>query len=334
MTQHRYFDYGIEASASVFKAMLAGLTSKTILRGGEIGVASAVPPTQPDRITIQPFWVMLDSPRTTQQGTQRASLLLHEDEPKQLRVPITSAAANYTVVLRHTDVDLEGGNAAVLTLDFGLLRNQNLTDGLVLGYVLYPGGGGGLTDLMLIQMPRDRIEGLSSPADGVFSVPPFSSVLYRHMGGPLPLRATIDDAQFRHCEQFDNRLNTSASIDQLRWCFVCGPQPPRTLTFDYVHDTGQEITIDLEDTLGRVSSSRWGGGATVLSYMLTQDFASDHTLETIAGQQLRRRRLRITNGTFEPGKRFRMQANITTAAGRRTLITGAGHSTWNQPFAG
>lgn len=334
MTQHRYFDFGVPASASIFKEMLSGLTGKTVLSGGEIGVASVTPPAQPDRITIQPVWLAMDSPRLTEQGTKRATVLLYEDEPKQLIVPTTSAAANYTITYRHTDADIFGGNAAVLALESGLLQNPNIVDGLVLGYVLYPGGGVGLTPSMIVAAPKARIEALTSVGDGLFLTPPFPGMVYRHTGGPIPVFDTIDDPIWKQCAQIDNQANASPSIDQFRWSFIVGPVPPQTITFDYVQETGQVITMAIEDSEGNVSSSSWGPGLVVLPDMLTQDFTSDFVLETAAGQQLRRRRLRITNGSFTPGKRFRVQATVQTAASKRTLVASVGHSTYRLPFAG
>lgn len=334
MTQHRYFDFGEPASASIFKEMLSGLTGKTVLSGGEISVASVVPPAQPDRLVIQPVWIALNSPRLTEQGTKRAAVLMYEDEPKQLTVPTSSAAAKYTIVYRHTDADIFGGNAAVLTLDSGLLQNQNIDDGLVLGYVLYPGGGVGLTNQMIIEVPKARIEALSSPGEGLFLTPPFTGMLYRHTGGPIPTVDTVDDPLFDQCFQIDNRNNIVPAIDRMRWSFVVGPRPPGTITLDYVQETGQVITLDIEDSEGNVSTTSWAPTSTVLPSMLTQDFVSDYVLETHSGQQLRRRRLRITNGIFTPGKRFRIQATVQTAAAKRTLVASVGHSPYDQPFAG
>jgi hypothetical protein len=332
VTQHRYFDFGIFATASTFKEMFSGLTGKTVLSGGEIGVSAVTPPTQPDRIVIQPVWISLDSPRTTQQGTMRAGVLLHEDEPKQLVVPITSAAANYTVVYRHTDSDVFGGNAATLTLDYGLLQNQNINDGIVLGYVLYPGGGVGLADTMIVPAPKARIEAFSSPADGTFLTPPFTSMIYKHTeAGLAPVVETVDHTSFGHIMQIVNNGNTP-TIDRFRWAFIVGREQPRNITFDYVQETGQIITLDIEDSDGNVSAT-WGSG-TVLPSMLTSDFTQDYVLQSSSGQQLRRKRLRITNGTFTPGKRFRVQATIQTAANKRTLVASVGHSTYRQPFAG
>lgn len=333
MTQHRFFNSGTPADAAVFKEMLTGLTGKTVLSGGDLGVAAAPAPTQPDRIVVQPIWLVLDSPRLTQQGTTRNNLLLYEDEPKQIVVPISSAAANYTLVYRHTDADVFGGNAATLALENGLLRNENITDGLVIGYVVYPGGAVGLTSTMLIPAPRARIEAVSSPADGTWLCPPFTAMVYAHTpAGPAPGVDTIDHVGFGNVLEINN-ASAYPTIDTLRWSFVCAREQPRNLTFDYVYETGQVITIDLEDTDGNVSSSSWAPTSTVLAGMLTSDFSQDYVVQTSAGQQLRRRRLRITNGTFTPGKRFRVQATIQTPAAKRTLIASVGHSTYRLPFA-
>lgn len=331
--QHRYFDYGDAATASLYKEMLTGISDKTVLRGGELGVVTAVAPDQPDRILIQPVWVMLSSPRSTEQGTARANVLLYEDEPQQLRVPTSSASAKYTIVYRHTDQDTKGGSAAVLTLDYGLLQNQNIDNGIVLGYVLYPGGGVGLDESMLVQAPQARIQAVSSVGDGVLMCPPFSQMVQTHLGGQRPIITTVDDESFGHAYEIDNRANSTQSTDRLRWSFFVGRDPPRGITFDYVQETGQTITIDVEDSEGKISSLHWGAGS-VLRGMITNDFSTDFVLATYNNQSLRRRRLRITGGSFIPGKRFRVQATVQTASGKRTLVCGVGHTTYCQPFAG
>lgn len=334
--QHRYFNFGEPASAAIFKEMLSGITGKCVLSGGDIGIATPAitnPPTQPDRIIINPVWVMLDSPRLTEQGMTRANVLLFEDEVKQMIVPIGSSASNWTIVYRHNDADVIGGNSAALTLDSGLIRSQDIPDGVALGYVLYPGGGVGLNPTMIIQAPREKLQAHSDPTDGMILTPPFTSMLYTYLGAsPMPGFDTIDDPVWRQCLQIDNTASLVPSLDRLRWSFVVGAVPPRSIVLDYVQETSQQITLDIEDTEGNVSSG-WGSG-TVLSQMLTQDFSSDFVLETQGSQQLRRRRLRITNGQFTQGKRFRVQATISTPAAKRTLVTGAGFSTYNQPFAG
>lgn len=327
MTQHRYFNFGEPASAALFKEMLSGITGKGVLKGGEIGVA------QTDRVIINPVWLMLASPRVTDSGTFRNNVLLYEDEAKYLIVPISSAPTNWSIVYRHTDADVIGGNAASLSLDPGLLRTEDIDNGVVLGYVLYPGGGIGLAERMLIKAPSAILQAASTPNDGVILSPPFSSMLYTYLGtAPMPTVGTIDDTTWRQIYCIDNSASLVPSLDRLRWSFVCGAESPKSILIDYVVETGLTISLDLEDTDGKVSSG-WGSG-TVLPYMLTQDFSSDVILETQGTQQLRRRRLRITNGTFAPGKRFRIQATVSTPTAKRTLIAGAGYSTYSLPFAG
>jgi len=323
--QHRFFDSGAAATALLFKEQLGGLCGKTVLTGGELGVESA------NRILVAPVWVALDSPHVTVQGTSRVGVLVFEDLDQVFTVPITSAPANYTLTCRHTDTDIEGGNPAVFALEPGLLANNSISDGLAVGYVLYPGGAVGLTNQMLIEAPRMHIEAVSTPGDGQFQLPPFVCSVLNVGGQPSTVVNGVDDPVFKSSFVLDNTANALPSLDQIRFTYVAGSLQPSTITIDYVVETGQTITLDIEDTEGNCSSATLG--TAVQPNMLTSD-ASDFTLETYGLQTVKRKRLRITNGTFVSGKRFRVQATIQTPAGKRTVLTSTGHSTYRLPFPG
>jgi hypothetical protein len=327
VTQLRYFDFGVEATAAAFKEMLAGLTGRGVLSGGELGVAA------PDRLIVQPVWLVLDSPRATAYGNERANLLLHETEPRQLIVPITTGPQVYTVMYRHDDVDAEGGEAARLTLEPGALINQNQTNGTVLGYVVYPGGAVQLTQAMVVPAPRDRVQAIDTPGSGQYVTPPGTGMSWVHTGGNTPVVETIDDPAFGQCTHVDNRTNATPTIDLLRWTFVVPDGPPGSVSIDYVVETGQTIALDIRDTGGNSSVSTLPAisPGTLLGSMLVQDFP-DVTVESTG--PVKRRRLRIANGTYQSGRRFTIQATVQTAAGRRTIVTAVGHSRYRAPIAG
>ncbi len=329
MTQHRYVDYGTDATAALLKEMLTGLTGKGVLSGGELGVSGT------DRIIINPVWLTLYSPRETPTGTTQNAVLLNEDQPQQLIVPITSTSAAYTIIYRHTDADVSGGTRATLALESGWVLDQNVANGCVLGWVAYPGGAVPLAQQMLIQAPQHRVQPINSPGQALVAIPPFN-LLTAHLDGPVSVfQNGIEDANAKAVFVLDNTLGTAPSREFLRWTWVVPDWPLRSISIDYVLDNNQTITLDIQDSLGYSSSSTLPGTVAVVSNMLTNDFAQDATVETYSSGtvEVKRRRVRITNGTFTPGKRFRVQATIQTAPGRRTLVTAAAISGYAAPFS-
>lgn len=327
MSQKRYYDYGTAAHASVFKEALSGLTGKGVLSGGDLHVSS------PDRIVVEPIWFVTESPRPTETIVYRNNLIIHEDEAKQLLVVLSSAAANYSIVYRHTDVDVSGGSGAVLSLESGLKTSESIEDGLVVGYLVHPGGGVPLNDTMLISAPKARVQALASPGDGQYMTPPFHGMVVTYPSvGPRSAISSTEDTVLGQVLVLDNQSNMTASTTYLRWTYVCPAQKPGSISIDYVQDVGQTVSLDIQDTDGNVSSNTLG--TSVLAGMLMSDFSSDTLLESYSGQEVRRRRLRIANGTYTAGKRFRVQATVQTAGARVSRITSVGHGPYRLPFAG
>lgn len=328
MTQHRYIDYGVDATAALLKEMLTGLTGKGVLSGGELGVSGL------DRIIVNPVWISLFSPRETPVGTTQNTVLLHEDQPLQLTVPITSTAASYTIIYRHTDADVNGGTRATMALEPGWVLDQNVSNGCVVGWVAYPGGAVPVAQPMLIQAPQFRVQPVNSPGQALVALPPFD-LLTAHLDGPVSVfQNGIEDANAKAVFVVDNTIGTAPSREYLRWTWTVPDWPLRSISIDYVVDNNQTITLDIQDTSGYSSVSTLPGTVAVLPNMLTNDFAQDATVETYAGGTVlvKRRRVRITNGTFTPGKRFRVQATIQTAPGRRTLVTASAISGYAAPI--
>lgn len=123
MVQKRFNNFGTSADAGKTKDMNQQLFAPAVLRADTPGILAA-PPSQ---VILQPHSVIFPS-----------GLILVEDEAISVDITTGFSSADFTISYEHTDVDQIGGAAAVLRVDSGLL--QVVTNGVILGWVKYPGG--------------------------------------------------------------------------------------------------------------------------------------------------------------------------------------------------
>jgi len=85
-------------------------------------------------------------------------VLVTEDETKSLVIPNSSLATDYTVVYQLEDTQTLGGSPAILRLLSGIKRQEDFTDGTILGWIRYPGGSIPISSSFFIQPSHLRIE--------------------------------------------------------------------------------------------------------------------------------------------------------------------------------
>jgi len=144
--QTRIYNFGDLETAVKNGRILDSLFYGQVLYGFELSVVA--PDT--DRVTIQPGTAILTSTPTSI-VTQTAKILT-EDQVKTVDVANTAAAKNYTLVYVHNDQLVLGGAEATLQLDEGIFTSY--TNGLIIGWVIYPGGAVPVTDEMLYPAPK------------------------------------------------------------------------------------------------------------------------------------------------------------------------------------
>jgi hypothetical protein len=130
--QRRIQDYGSPVTASSLKSLSSSFSGPAILSGFDFAVEAS------DRLRIGPGTAITD------QG-----VIITETEAKSLTIPI-SAPADFTVYYYHIDQNVSGGVAASLTLASGILYQENV-EGVILGYIRYPGGGVALDSSFFVQ---------------------------------------------------------------------------------------------------------------------------------------------------------------------------------------
>lgn len=93
-------------------------------------------------------------------------VLVLENEVKSLVIPNSSLAMDYTVIYQLEDTMTLGGSPAILRLLSGIKRQQDFTDGTILGWVRYPGGSIPLSQSFFIQPSHLKI---SNRADTLYA---------------------------------------------------------------------------------------------------------------------------------------------------------------------
>ena len=146
MTQRRIQDFGTPVVASSLKNLSKAFVVGKILEGNEFVVDGT------SRVRVNPGSAI------THEG-----VIILEDEIKFIEIPNTSVPQDYTIFYSHVDADISGGTPAILTLDSGLLT-EAVVEGVILGYVRYPGGAVPLAPEHFIQPPVLKI-GDVNPTD-------------------------------------------------------------------------------------------------------------------------------------------------------------------------
>ena len=135
MVQSRIQDYGSPVVAKSLKTMTHSLVGPSVLSGMVFAVDA------PNRMRVGPGTAV------TNQG-----VIVIETEAKTIVIPTGSNPVNYTVYYQHVDEDVSGGVSAALTLGLGLLTPE-VVQGVILGYVVYPGGAAPLSTEYFVQIP-------------------------------------------------------------------------------------------------------------------------------------------------------------------------------------
>jgi len=141
MSQRRINVFGDLIDTADLPEMIANIVAPGRLLGNEFVVAAT------DLMQVTPGSCLLPD-----------GVLVLEDETKNLVIPISSLPTDYTVVYQLEDTMTLGGSPAILRLLSGTKRQENMTDGTILGWVRYPGGSIPLSPSFFVQPSPLRIQ--------------------------------------------------------------------------------------------------------------------------------------------------------------------------------
>jgi len=136
MAQSRFDNYGDFISSPNANEARYAITPKGVYRGFEFSVSIS------GDLVIAPGY-----------GCQHNGIVWMEDDDRTLAFPVTVPAQNYTIVALHEDQQIIGGAAVEYELQGGLETNDTVPDGVVLGWIYYPGGSVTLDPSHIVQAP-------------------------------------------------------------------------------------------------------------------------------------------------------------------------------------
>lgn len=299
MSQKRIQDYGSPVVAQSLKSLIKSLVTSAILDGNEFIVEGS------DRVRVNPGSCV------TYQG-----VIIIEDEPKVLTIVNTSSPVDYTIFYSHTDADISGGVAAILTLDTGILTPANV-DGVILGYIRYPGSGVPLAQSHFIQPPILRIGDVSPTRSNVPWRSPIKSFGYMvtaASGGVFSITDTYDTSGSKP-EMYVKIRNNSLAIGSttLTFPFKVSDNPLSLLQVVLATDVNATVTpkfIDSQGSITVLSASALTGEPALLLKSLTIGGDTVQTSNTLVYVQL----------------------DISLAVNREVKLQSIGVSEYNLPY--
>lgn len=160
MVQTRIKDFAAPAYAEDLKSLTSALTTAGVMNGFKFQVDG------PSRMRIEPGIAV------THQG-----IILVEDENQYETIENTSNSVDYTVYYSHVDSQVSGGVKANLRVTPGLFKAEDI-EGVILGYVRYPGGGIPLNSAHFIQAPTLQLANYLPSRENVDWIVPINKAGY------------------------------------------------------------------------------------------------------------------------------------------------------------
>lgn len=299
MAQRRIQDFGSPVTAANLKALASAFSGPAVLSGNTFVADGA------DRLRVNPGSSITDE-----------GVVIIESEPRFLTVPNTSNPVDYTVYYLHNDADISGGIPAELIIDAQLLDNDSI-EGVILGYVRYPGGGIPLSSAHFIQEPVVQLGEVSPKEDGGSWHYPIknSGYLITSTSGAALNITDVFDVSGSQPEMFVRIRNndTVTGSTTLTFPFKVGSQPFSRLELVIATEINATVTPLILDSNGDSFS--------LVTTPLTGDPGLE--LETLT---IPREAIQTPNTTIY------LQLQISLFASREVRIQALGLNTFNSPI--
>lgn len=236
--QNIFIALGDPVTAAGIQKILIGLAVPAILDGMQLTAPAA------DQIAVAPGKALTDS-----------GVMISEDEVKLLQFVQTVQPANYTVYYSYTPSQNFGGNPAVLTVAPGLIPSSSFQNGVLLGWIKYPGASVPLSSSMFVSAKRIKLDESPEQQSNVFTTryAPFSFSLTRTaVSGPFPVFSeTYDGSTFSPRTILQN---TGGSLSNCTYIlpFQISPFGLGKITISVAVSAQASLTVNIQKTDGTV----------------------------------------------------------------------------------
>lgn len=136
MPQNRFYNYDSTATSGSENTINRVLSVKGVYEGLDLTVT-------PDNVlTVSPGY-----------GLQHNGVVWHESTPVSISFTPTLGLVNYTVIATHDNRQIKGG----VRVQYDLIADAlapDITGGVVIGWIYYPGGSGGILQEYCVSAPK------------------------------------------------------------------------------------------------------------------------------------------------------------------------------------
>lgn len=222
---------GDTVTSSAIQEILKALAVPAILDGFELTAPES------DTIAVSPGSALTDS-----------GVLIYEDEVKTLPFTPSVQPGNYTLYYRYVPSQNFGGNPATLDIQSGLIPEDLFSNGVLLGWLKYPGGSVPLSNSMFVSAKRIKIDSPPLMREGVYEsrYAPFSYFLTRTFNsGPFLTLTEAYDGSLK--SPVTNIQNTGGAVNNtnLIYPFQISPYGLGKIAVEFAITSAASVMISL-----------------------------------------------------------------------------------------
>lgn len=246
MSQRVIITLGDPVEAGAMQDIIKSLSDPGILRGFEL--------TSPARniVSLTPGSAVTDS-----------GVLIIDDEYTSPEYPtseqvfnLTTAPANYTVYYSYIPTTSFGGNPARLMIQSGILDPKEFKNGVIVGWIKYPGNSIPLDNSMFISGPRFRLTQPIEQQKGEYQIAfygPFSNK-WSLISATGPALTIQDSWSPVYLSPVTKAINLGVSLARSKFAipFKVPSGGVGRVAIEVQSDSGTNVTLQLQDKSGNL----------------------------------------------------------------------------------
>jgi len=295
MPQQRFYDYSKPASSTYENAIHYALNNKGVYRGMGLGIDATYGGLQID----------------AGYALQHDGVIWYESTAIVLPFEPPTAATVYTVVATHADRAIIGGVAVEYDILTGEFTNEDVTNGVAIGWIYHPGAATPLALEHLVSapkaLPEDYAKSLAQSLP-IELLPPLQQSVVTSSGLDITFAPSVFDAVnyviYQDVQNSPTAVGVESLVQQVQF-FVQGSTAVRPYSFSFYHNfttvVTTEITAEVYDT--SQSPTVFSTGGTTATVTGTGGWSESTVV------------LDRTDGTFDVAKPYTLRLTYNVAPG-------------------